>query len=240
MNNKLLQKWLKAGDTTVSNILLAHYKEVGLTNEHLILVLQLKSFIDVGNDFPDTEIIAKRMQVSSSDVFQLIHELISKKLIVIETEKNNDGKTRDSYRLDLLWDKLALVISQQENQQRFEKQHLSEQDLFQLFEAEFGRPLSPIEMQTIGMWLDEDHYAIELIELALREAVLSQVYNLKYVDRILLNWERKNIRTKDQVEKEADRRRQGNSKSKTFSVSKEPTTKVPLHNWLNNNNNDPL
>lgn len=237
MNNHLLQKWLKAGDTTVSNVLLTHYREVGLTSEHLILVLQLKSFIDVGNDFPDTEIISKRMQISSAEVFQLIHDLINKKLIIIETEKNDDGKTRDSYRLDLLWDKLGLVISQQENQQRFEKQHLSEQELFQLFEAEFSRPLSPIEMQTIGMWLDDDHYAIELIELALREAVLNQVYNLKYVDRILLNWERKNIRTKDQVDKEANRRRQGNAKPTTYLVSKEQTTKVPLHNWLNNNEN---
>jgi len=237
MNNHLLQKWLKAGDTTVSNVLLTHYREVGLTSEHLILVLQLKSFIDVGNDFPDTEIISKRMQISSAEVFQLIHDLINKKLIIIETEKNDDGKTRDSYRLDLLWDKLGLVISQQENQQRFEKQHLSEQELFQLFEAEFSRPLSPIEMQTIGMWLDDDHYAIELIELALREAVLNQVYNLKYVDRILLNWERKNIRTKDQVDKEANRRRQGKAKPTTYSVSKEQTTKVPLHNWLNNNDN---
>ncbi|MER2174099.1 MAG: DnaD domain-containing protein [Carnobacterium sp.] len=237
MNNHLLQKWLKAGNTTISNVLLTHYKDLGLSSEQLILVLQLKSFIDAGNDFPDTEVISKRMQISSSDVFQMIHELINKKLIIIETEKNNEGKTRDSYRLDLLWDKLAMVISQQENQQRFEKQHLSEQDLFQLFEAEFGRPLSPIEMQTIGMWLDEDHYAIELIELALREAVLNQVYSLKYVDRILLNWERKNIRTKDQVEKEASRRRKASTKTQTYSVSKEPTTKVPLHNWLNNNEN---
>ena len=236
MNNHLLQKWLKAGNTTISNVLLTHYKSLGLSNEQLILVLQLKSFIDAGNDFPDTEVISKRMQISSSDAFQMIHELINKKLIIIETEKNNEGKTRDSYRLDLLWDKLAMVISQQENQQRFEKQHLSEQDLFQLFEAEFGRPLSPIEMQTIGMWLDEDHYAIELIELALREAVLNQVYSLKYVDRILLNWERKNIRTKDQVEKEGNRRRQSSSKAQSVS-SKEPTTKVPLHNWLNNNEN---
>ncbi|MER2130869.1 MAG: DnaD domain-containing protein [Carnobacterium inhibens] len=236
MNNELLQKWLKAGDTTVSNVLLAHYNEVGLNTEQLVLVLQLKSFIDAGNDFPDTDIISKRMQITSSDVFKLIHELINKKLLVIETGKNQDGKTRDSYRLDLLWNKLTLVISQRENQQRVEKQHLSEQELFQLFEAEFGRPLSPIEMQTIGMWLDDDHYAIELIELALREAVLNQVYNLKYVDRILLNWERKNIRTKDQVEKEGNRRRQSSSKAQSVS-SKEPTTKVPLHNWLNNNEN---
>ena len=39
----------------------------------------------------------------------------------------------------------------------------------------------------------------ELIRLALREAVLNQAYSLKYIDRILLAWERKNITTKEQV-----------------------------------------
>ena len=38
----------------------------------------------------------------------------------------------------------------------------------------------------------------ELIRLALR-AVLNQAYSLKYIDRILLAWERKNITTKEQV-----------------------------------------
>ena len=74
--------------------------------------------------------------------------------------------------------------------------------LYSIFEAEFGRPLSPIEMETLIMWLEEDRYSVELIQLALREAVLSQVYNFKYIDRILLNWEKKNIRTKEQVEKD--------------------------------------
>ena len=65
MNNHLLQKWLKAGNTTISNVLLTHYKDLGLSSEQLILVLQLKSFIDAGNDFPDTEVISKRIDRKS-------------------------------------------------------------------------------------------------------------------------------------------------------------------------------
>ena len=38
----------------------------------------------------------------------------------------------------------------------------------------FGRPLSPIELEMIGQWLNTDHYSPELIRLALREAVLNQ------------------------------------------------------------------
>lgn len=74
--------------------------------------------------------------------------------------------------------------------------------MYQLFEQEFGRPLSSIEFQRIGQWLEEDHYQPEILKLALREAVLNQAYSFNYVDRILLSWERKNLRTKQQVEED--------------------------------------
>ena len=60
-----------------------------------------------------------------------------------------------------------------------------------MFESEFGRPLSAIEYQRISQWLEEDKYQPDLIQFALREAVLNQAYSLNYIDRILLSWERK-------------------------------------------------
>lgn len=74
------------------------------------------------------------------------------------------------------------------------------QAVFQSIEQEFGRTLSPIEMESISQWLDIDHYSPELIQLALKEAVLNQVYNLKYMDRIISNWYKKNLKTPAQVE----------------------------------------
>ncbi|ANZ99992.1 DNA replication protein DnaD [Carnobacterium divergens] len=236
MDNHILQSWLKAGNTSISNLLLKHYHKIGLTNNELILVIQLKSLMDEGILFPDTQEIAMRMNESTDGVFHGIHQLIQKKVLAIETDKTADGKTQDAYSLTQLWDKLALLLIKTETETVKVEEVQNEKELFQQFESEFGRPLSPIEIETIGMWLDEDHYPIDLIELALREAVLSQVYNLKYVDRILLNWERKNIRTKDQVVKESTKHRQSQVKQSQnpTNESAKNTTKVPLHNWLNN------
>ena len=236
MDNQLLKEWLAAGNTTISNILLKKYRDIGLTNEQLVLLLQLKSFMDSGIFFPDTKEIAKRMGVSSSDVFQGIHDLIQKNVLSIETEKNAEGKTNDQYCLSLLWDKLTLLLVQTKKNVQNQEEKILEKDLYQHFESEFGRALSPIEIQTIGLWLDEDKYSTELIEMALREAVLSQVYNLKYVDRILLSWERKNIRSRAQVEKEAKNRRQTNNPETKRPTENKTPTKVPLHNWLNDSN----
>ena len=73
------------------------------------------------------------------------------------------------------------------------------QELVRQFEIEFGRLLSPIEKQEIAAWLNIDHYNPEIVKLALREAILAQVDNFKYVDRILLNWQRHGLNTPDQI-----------------------------------------
>ncbi len=43
MDNQLLKEWLAAGNTTISNVLLKRYRDIGLTNEQLVLLLQLFS-----------------------------------------------------------------------------------------------------------------------------------------------------------------------------------------------------
>ncbi len=108
------------------------------------------------------------------------------------------------------------------------------QSVYQLFEQEFGRPLSAIEFQRIGQWLEEDHYQPEILKLALREAVLNQAYSFNYVDRILLSWERKNLKTKQQVEEDQKRRKQQmlQKEVETTNAQPEALPKVTLKNWL--------
>ena len=136
----------------------------------------------------------------------------------------------DSYDLTLIYQRLSLYLQQQQKTVESANEQEKISQLYQSFEAEFSRPLSPMEFQRIGQWLEEDNYQVELIQLALREAVLNQVYSLNYVDRILLSWERKNIRTGAQVKEEQQKRK------RQMMQKEEKTTKVlpkvSLHNWL--------
>src|SRR5699024_1521668 len=72
-------------------------------------------------------------------------------------------------------------------------QKQEEGDLFLLFEQEFGRPISPFEIETINVWLDEDKMQPHLIKAALRVAVLMGKLNFKYIDRMLREWQKKVI-----------------------------------------------
>lgn len=81
--------------------------------------------------------------------------------------------------------------------------------LFAVFEREFGRPLSPMEVETIGGWLDQDKYAEELILFALKESVFAGKLSFRYMDRILLEWSRNRVRSVEEARAHAQRFRAG-------------------------------
>ena len=196
------------GQTTIANALLAHYREIGVTNDELLVYFQFKRLIEQDNQFPDAAVIAKSLGESTNAVFQRLHEMLAKKLLTIESITADDQKIHDRYNFDGLYDKLAVALKKQPVSTQASEQATSEnsrQKVFRAIQTEFGRDLSPIEMESISKWFDEDHYEPEVIELALREAVLRQVYNLTYMDRILLNWQKRNLKTAAQVEAERQR-----------------------------------
>ena len=61
-----------------------------------------------------------------------------------------------------------------------------------------------MEYEIIKSWL-EHNTSEELIIEALREASFSGVSNLRYMDKILYEWSKKGIKTKEDVEKNKKR-----------------------------------
>ncbi|MGO2083890.1 DnaD domain-containing protein [Vagococcus sp.] len=228
-----LAYYLNFGQTISSNLLLDYYKKVGMTDEEFLVYLQLSKFSQAGIEFPELSQIAALLDYPLEKIFSVVESLIDKKIMTIETQINKGGKSEDRYNLNLVYEKINLLLKQTAEKQQEVKIENKIAQLFQSFEQEFGRSLSPIEYETIQIWLNQDGYSLELIELALREAVLNQAYSLKYMDRILLDWERKNIKTKQQVQTAQKKRK--NQYQPTEEPNEEKLPKVPLYNWLNPN-----
>lgn len=191
-------KYLLSGFSAVSNYLIQHYQEIGLSDQELILYLNLTSYASQNNVFPSMEILSRNLHVSESEVFNLISNLERKQVLSIET-RDVDGKVSSYYDLNHLYQ--LEIKEKSEIKQTSNSTNNSFNQLIKKFEVEFGRPLSPIEMEKINGWLEVDHFRPELIEMALREAVLAQVYNFKYIDRILMTWHKRNIKTVQDYER---------------------------------------
>jgi DNA replication protein len=57
--------------------------------------------------------------------------------------------------------------------------------------------LSPIEVEQIEKWADESD--AQLVVEALRRAVLGGKHNFKYINSILLEWKKNNLKTLDVI-----------------------------------------
>ncbi len=227
-----LENYLKSGQTTISNLLLKNYHRIGLHSEEFLFVLQIHMAQSEGDFFPDLQMIAMNMGVKQERVYQLLNQLVSNGFIKIETA-TIDRKKVDRYDLYPIYEIIGQFLEKQSKKQEELSQEKEVQSVYRLFEQEFGRPLSAIEFQRIGQWIEDDHYQPEIIKLALREAVLNQAYSFNYVDRILLSWERKNLKTKQQVEEDQKKRKQQLLQREVESDHpQEMLPKVSLKNWL--------
>ncbi|MDG5470614.1 DnaD domain-containing protein [Jeotgalibacillus sp. ET6] len=223
------QQWIQDGNISIPSILLKQYSSLGINEEECMLLLHIHSFIEKGQSFPTPDELAERMTLSSPECFFTIQGLLKKGLLEISESSVQDVR-EESYSLMPLWNTLMNKLEKENQREKIETTMQSQTDLYTLFEQEFGRPLSPLECETLAMWIDKDHQSTSLIKAALREAVISNKLNFRYIDRILFEWKKQGIETVEQARKQSEKFRQPKKHEPVHEG--EPTKKVPFYNWL--------
>ncbi|MDI3256289.1 MAG: DnaD domain protein [Kyrpidia sp.] len=179
--------------------LLRWYREIGMYDEELVLILHLLYMRDRENTvFPTYAELSRRMTASEDEIAGMIQRLIGHGLLDLHHRLDEQtGTWQDSYDLSPLFLRLARTWLERNVEELPRPWATADaaSRLFRLFEEEFGRPLSAIEIEQLIQWLDQDAYPEWMIQEALREAVLSGTLSLRYIDRILLEWQKKNIRS---------------------------------------------
>ena len=177
-----------------------------------MLLIQILSFRQVeNNEFPTLEELQWRTGADASLIATRIQKLMKSGFVLIEDEEDSlTGIRYERYDLSGLYEKLGTVLATEQQDMidssdvlpepvkpmsKADKQAENERNLFIIFEKEFARPLSPMECETISSWIDQDRYAEELILMALKEAVFAGKLHFRYIDRILLEWNRNRVRT---------------------------------------------
>lgn len=128
-----------------------------------------------------------------------------------------------------MYEQLALIKNEVMQQGTVEDQNLQFKKLFQEFESTFGRPLTPLEVQTLNHWIDTDKHSNELIMSALNEAHSLDKLSIKYIDRILLNWKKKNITTVESSKEESEKFNQTKKVKQNVNL-------IPTFDWVNGEN----
>lgn len=173
--------------------LLTSYTKLGLNETEVVLILQLIHFFKEKNHFPTPSELATPLTINEEHCSDILRKLIQKDLLKIEQKENAKGQISEVYSIE----PLLVKLYQEEKEEVVEENNTG--TIFILFEQEFGRPLSPFEIEMVSAWLDEDKISPALIKAGLREAVLMGKLNFKYIDRILREWNKKGIKSVEQA-----------------------------------------
>jgi len=230
MNSNILA-WLQEGNITIPTLLFSEYRNLNLNETELVLLLNILTFIEKGNEFPTPEELSSRMTVSIPECNEMLRRLIQKGFIEIIDQYSHDGIRFEKYSVKSLWEKLIDQFMKKNKSSKEIDKKAEESNLYTCFEKEFGRPLSPFECESLGMWMDDDHHDPVIIKAALREAVMSGKLNFRYIDRILFEWKKNGIKTIEQAKNHGRKFRQKQIPKGSFKDdSHQPS--VPFYNWL--------
>lgn len=216
---------LRQGMVQIPYILLKSYKALKLNEQDAMLLVQLMAFVDKEHkEFPTIDELQSRLAAPPEAVIASLQKLLKLELLSIDERTDEaTGVLYERYNFDPLYAKLAALVAEQlqaEEQANAAASAASpagsaanEKNLFTIFENEFARPLTPMELETISAWLDKDKYKEELILAALKEGVFSGKLHFRYIDRILLEWSRNRVRTAEQAKEFTQRFRGGGMRS---------------------------
>ena len=172
----------------IPNYFIRYYKKFDLENNELLMLIYLLNCNE--KLILDNKKISKDLYLEENEVLNIISSLIEKNYISIEMSKNN-GIIEEYISLDLFYEKINSYLIENDKKD-------NSSDIYSKFEKEFGRTLSPVEYETISKWI-ESNIPIDLIEAALKEAILSGVNSIRYIDKILFEWNKKGYKTSSDI-----------------------------------------
>ncbi len=188
--NEVVFKTLKEKDFIVKNYIFKIATELHLSlNETFLLIY----FMNQEEPVLNVENIKATIYLSEEEIMEAFTRLMGINLINVKVVKESDGTRKEIISLDNLLKQVTTDITKKHTE-------AEKDNIFEIFEKEFGRTLSPMEFEIINNWLVQGT-SKELIVEALKEAIYNGVKSLRYVSKIILSWQEKGYKSKSDVAK---------------------------------------
>lgn len=191
--------------------------KLGITGDEVLVLIFI---INMGpRVLYDPEMISKGTGINRIRVLEVINGLISKGILAIVVKKNGSSKKMEEFiSTDLFYEKMRGVLLGGTNRANGKREEQT--DLFSMFEKEFGRTLSSMEYEIIRGWVSDDMPS-DLVREALREATYNGVSNLRYIEKIILDWKKRGFKSVKDIERARERYKKKNGNGDVFD-----------YNWL--------
>ncbi|MBQ7104258.1 MAG: DnaD domain protein [Bacilli bacterium] len=219
MKNKIMIDIIKSKNLVVPLYLYKLRDRLNLSLDEFIFMMYLYNEGEL--ILFDLNKIGNELGINQNELMSLIGSISGKNLIEFKVIDNDKGIKEEYLSLDNFYNKISLLLMDEVDSDNNE----NDTNIFSIIEQEFGRTLSPIEYEIVKAWL-ESNISEELISCALKESIMNDVRNLRYMDKILYEWGKKGFKNKKDVDNHMNNRRK-----------KEESKKVDVfdYDWLDDN-----
>jgi len=229
------------GFTGIPNLILKYYSKIGITDVQMMIIIQMLRLRTEDLDYyPSPERLAQTMTMEVKVISEQVNELFKKEILALSEFFDAGSKeVFTGYDFEPLFLKVSDIwaftrTKELEETELLLRNPLAENDeagpyydedtlyLIETFEKEFGRPLSPMETEQICRW-NHDCGGAVFVKEALRRAVMCGKFNFKYINTILFDWKKNNLRSMDDInryEEDFQKRRTSHARQKGPDIPK--------------------
>jgi DNA replication protein len=233
------------GFTGIPNLILKYYNKIGITDVQMMIIIQMLRLRTEDLDYyPSPERLAQTMTLEVKVISEQVNELFKKEILALsEFFDTGSNEVLTGYDFEPLFLKVSDIwaftrTKELEETELLLRNPMAENDeagpyydentlyLIETFEKDFGRPLSPMETEQICRW-NHDCGGAVFVKEALRRAVMCGKYNFKYINTILFDWKKNNLRSMDDInryEEDFQKRRAGHARQNGPDIPKKTAT----------------
>lgn len=162
-----------------NKLLLEKYYLFGLDESEVIILIKLNKLLSSGNKFSIGQ-VSKTMTMTEEDIRNKLVSLINNQFITLQLINNNE-----IYSLDDTYKKLANLLENEDDQEKKESMNDDIVKVVALLEREFKKMLSPLDLEIVHKWINDDHFSYDKIYNAVLETLKLKKSSVQYVDMIL-------------------------------------------------------
>lgn len=162
-----------------NKLLLEKYYLLGLDESEVIILIKLNKLLSSGNKF-SIGLVSKTMTMTEEAIRNKLVTLINNQFITLQLINDNE-----IYSLDDTYKKLANLLENEDNQEKKDSISNDIVKVVALLEKEFKKLLSPLDLEVVHKWINNDCFSYDKIYNAVLEALKLKKTSVQYVDMIL-------------------------------------------------------
>ena len=169
-------------------LLLEYYKKLRLSENEVMVILMIDHLLEQKNTLITPDLLSLKMNISSKELDKILVSLLERDLIVYDMGKKVKVSLKSLHKK--LYETFQVALSKEQESLVSEKKAAYLKNIYEVFEKQLNRTLSPLEFSMIGEWVN-DGFDDETIIRALNEALSKGKKTIRSVDRILVQYKAK-------------------------------------------------